>query len=146
MYFFKTTNGKIDGDLVAILTDEAGSADRETVSRWNFKTLADAEAMAVKANALNDGTTYIATDAGSCTSPRYDVQAVPKVGQDVSYGFNGDYYPCGKIVSVGKGAKMIVKTDTGKTFYRRKLTGSWLMEGGTWWLVQGTHNEKNPHF
>lgn len=140
-YFNVNTSGK----LVSITVDNERADGLNGLCRWNFKTFADAEDMAARANALKDGHTYIATDAGSHMSPRYDVQRMPEVGQEVSCSFNGDTYPCGKIVSVGKGAKMIVKTDTGATFYRRKLTGSWLKKGGTWWLVQGHINERNPH-
>lgn len=142
MFYF---NSDETGKLISV-TDEPAHNDNRSICRWNMKTFADAMHTADRANTLNDGNTYIATDAGSCVSPRYDVQRVPKVGEEVSYGFNGDYYPCGKIVSVGKGAKLIVKTSTGATFYRRKLTGSWIKEGGTWCLVMGTHNDKNPHF
>jgi hypothetical protein len=144
MLYFKTTTGTIGGNLVSVLAD--AQDDTLTVCRWNFRTFADAEMMAAKANALNDGETYIATDAGPNVSPRYDVKTLPKVGQEVSYAFNGDYYPCGKIVSVGKGPKATVKTSTGEVFYRRKLTGGWLKKGGTWWLVMGTHAKLNPSF
>lgn len=116
------------------------------VSRWNFKTFARAQEVAAQANALKDGNEYVATDAGEWQSPRYDVVALPKVGDKVSYAFNGDYYPCGVITSVGAGAKRIVRTDAGAVFYRRKLTGTWLKEGGTWALVAGHHNDKNPSF
>jgi hypothetical protein len=144
MLFFKTVDGTIKGKVVLVSEDTALEG---TVSRWDFKTYADAEAIAKSANEMAGGTdTYIATDAGEYTSPRYDVQRVPKVGELVSKGFNGDYYPCGKIVSVGTGAKMVVKTDTGAVFYRRKLTGSWVKEGGTWYLVAGHKSDKNPHF
>lgn len=143
MLYFKTTDGTIKGDVVAI---GEHVHDDNTVSRWDFKTFDIAEQMAAKCNALKDGETYIATDAGSGCSPRYDVQRVPKVGEAVSKGFNGDYYPCGKIVSVGTGSKMIIKTDTGAVFYRRRTSGGWLMQGGTWWLVLGTHNDKNREF
>lgn len=131
---------------VVKVVDNIEHDGRNDMSRWDFKTFADAEHIAASANKLNDGKQYIATDSGPYVSPRYDVVDVPKVGAPVSYAFNGDYYPCGKIVSVGSGAKMIVRTDTGAVFYRRRLTGTWIKEGGTWMLVRGHHSEKNPSF
>ncbi len=89
------------------------------------------------------GTLYVATFEPN-TSPRHDLVRVPKVGDEVSYGFNGDYYPCGKIIKVTD--KLTVVTDSGKRFRRFKQTGGWRMEGGTWSLVQGHINERNPHF
>lgn len=142
MYYF---NSDASGKLVSV-TDEPAHNDHRSICRWNMKTFADAEHTAERANTLKDGHEYVAADYGSNVSPRYDVVRVPKVGDLVSYSFNGDTYPCGKIVSVGKGAKRIVKTDTGATFYRRKLTGSWIKEGGTWSLVLGHIREQNPHF
>lgn len=91
------------------------------------------------------GETYLAVDNGEWVRPRYDIVAAPKVGVLVSYGFNGDYYPCGEVVKVGKNCK-IVTTSTGKVFYRRKLRGSWIMKGGTWSLVQGHRDERNPSY
>jgi hypothetical protein len=146
MLFFKTTDRSIKGDLLAI-ADENDAGTEQMVCRWDFKTFADAVAMAKKANEFHAGQeTYIATDAGASCSPRYDVQTVPKVGDKVSYTFNGDYYPCGKVVSVGTGAKMVIKTDTGAKFYRRRLTGNWVKEGGAWSLVAGHVKRWNPEY
>lgn len=139
LYFTSDETGK----LISVTNE---SVNNRSISRWDMKTMGDAMYIADRANALNDGNTYIATDAGSFVSPRFDVQQVPKIGDDVSYSFNGDSYPCGKIVSVGTGAKMIIKTDTGEVFYRRRLTGSWLKQGGTWYLIKGVHHEINPSF
>lgn len=91
-------------------------------NRNDWKTFEQAEAIA---KALGAG--FIATDAGSHVSPRYDVIELPKVGDDVSYGYNGDYYPCGKVVSISKTFKKIITSD-GSIFYRRKLSGSWLKD------------------
>lgn len=144
MLYFMTNGGTIYGTVLKVVDDNANKAD--CVCCWEFKTFVEAQMVADGANALNDGNVYVATDSGPCVSPRFDVIAAPKAGDLVSYAFNGDYYPCGKIVSVGSGSKMVVKTDTGAVFYRYKLTGSWVKKGGTWTLVQGHSNEKNPCF
>lgn len=91
------------------------------------------------------GKTYLAIDSGPWTSPRYDVIEAMTVGEPVSYGFNGDYYPDGEIVKIGKNHR-IITTSTGARYYRRKLTGVWLKTGGTWALVSGHRNDKNPEF
>ena len=110
---------------------------------WDWKTMQDAEDVVMLLNLHNDEQ-YLAVDKGPSVSPRYDVVHMPQVGDAVSYGFNGDYYPCGKIASISKTLKKITTTE-GKEFYRRRQTGSWVMNG-TWSLVHGTIDERNPHF
>ncbi len=112
-------------------------------SRWDWNTMQAAEDVALLLN-LHSDEKYIAVDSGSGESPRYDVVRMPQVGDDVSYGFNGDCYPCGKIASISKTLKKITTTE-GKEFYRHRQTGSWVMNG-TWSLVHGTIREQNPHF
>lgn len=94
------------------------------------------------------GETYLACDNGAGTSHRYGIVRAPKVGDEVSYGFNGDYYPCGKVVRVTPGYR--VYTQDGeqpeRMFNRKGKRAGWVMKGGTWSLVRGHHNEKNPHF
>ena len=89
------------------------------------------------------GEAYVATDAGGQCSPRYDVIRAPAIGDEVSYGFNGDCYPCGTVVKVSKSLKR-VETSEGKVFNRSKNTGRWFQHG--WALVNGHHYEQNPHF
>lgn len=102
------------------------------------------------------GPLYVATDAGPYVSPRYDVIDLPQVGADVSYGFNGDAYPCGKIKSISKGPgyrRIVAGPDfSGKdrTFWRRcrdgqPTGGGWINEG-TWSLIPGTVDKHNPEF
>jgi hypothetical protein len=105
------------------------------------------------------GPKYQAIDNGAHVSPRYDVIDLPQVGQEVSYAFNGDSYPCGKIISISKGPgfRKIVAAEVGDNgdvfehvFYRRcrdgKPTGgAWIMDG-TWSLVQGHVSKRNPEF
>lgn len=106
----------------------------------------DFEHAAGVAKVLTDktGDLWIATDAGPGVYPRYDVVEAPKVGEKVSYAFNGDYYPCGEIVSISESLR-VIKTSSGKRFYRRKLTGAWI-NNGTWCLVPGHVSRLNPEF
>ena len=90
------------------------------------------------------GQLHIGTDNGPHHHPRFDVARVPAVGDDVSYSFNGDTYPCGKVAKVSKTLSLIT-TDQGHRFYRVRETGGWRMSG-TWWLVQGHKYTQNPSF
>lgn len=112
--------------------------------RNDWKSFEQATIAAVLVSKFS-GESYMPCDNGEWVYPRYDIVAAPKVGSLVSYGFNGDYYPCGEIVKVGKNSK-IVTTSTGKVFYRRKQTATWKMKGGTWSMVGGHINERNPSF
>ncbi|MCA9367192.1 hypothetical protein KC887_02890 [Candidatus Kaiserbacteria bacterium] len=94
------------------------------------------------------GDLYIPTDSGGDYLPRYDVIRGPVVGSPVSYGFNGDYYPCGTITAVSKSLKVVTATDDNgvvRRFYRRGKTASWRMDG-CWSMVHGHINRLNPHF
>ena len=112
------------------------------LSRWDFKDLETAEAIARRATEVT-GDTHLAVDYGEWRRPQFDVVRAPKVGDKVSYGFNGDYRPDGEIVKVSP--KFIVTTSTGNTYRRKKLTASW-MRGGTWSLVRGHIDKLNPEF
>jgi hypothetical protein len=120
--------------------------DLRCVYRGDLESYADALALAGKANALQNGYSYLATDAGPHCYPRFDVVKAPEVGAAVSYGFNGDYRPDGVIIRVSGTDSRIVTTSTGTRYYRRKLSGTWLQAGGTWALVAGIVDERNPSF
>ena len=111
-------------------------------TRHDFETLELAQKVADSASELT-GEAYVATDAGDQCSPRYDVIRAPAIGDEVSYGFNGDCYPCGTVVKVSKSLKR-VETSEGKVFNRRKQTGGWMQQ--SWSLVNGHHYAQNPHF
>lgn len=121
--------------------EAAGIALSEVESRWNWNSVEDAQACL---DAVEMQDTFMVVDRGEWVSPRFDVVRTPKVGDKVSYSFNGDYYPCGEIAKISDSMKLITTTD-GKKFYRVKQTGVWKYQK-TWGLVQGHHNEKNPHF
>jgi len=133
----------IDNKVISAedVTDKSKSLPQYE-SRWDWKTFEAAQEVAA---AL--GPDYIATDAGTHVSPRFDVQKLPKIGEDVSCAFNGDYYPCGKIVSISKSLRVIVAEEQGhkRAFYRVRNTGSW-RNNGTWFLVSGHINKRNPEF
>ena len=129
----------IEGKIARVTTEYLAGAE----CRWDWKTLEAATAVAAEATELT-GKLHIATDAGSHVSPRFDVVVPPAIGDEVSYAFNGDYYPCGKVKSISKSLRMIT-TDLGKKFYRRGQTGAWVMDG-MWSLVPGHINRINPEF
>ena len=94
------------------------------------------------------GETFIPADDGPGTSHRYGVITLPKLGEDVSCSFNGDSYPCGKITRITPSLRITATDDRGNTkvFNRYKQSGGWKMVGGTWWMVEGIHYERNPSF
>jgi len=131
----------------AIVTDENTKYDHDTMAEyksrhdWDMETSEKiAEHMTAKT-----GEVHVAVDKGNGCWPRHDVIRAPAVGDEVSYGFNGDYYPCGVITAVSKTLQKVT-TDTGAVFRRRKQSASWMKPGGTWSLVQGHHRRWNPEF
>lgn len=82
------------------------------------------------------------------------------VGDDVSYGFNGDWYYAGKVAKI---TKKFLTTDRGRKFYLKEYrtreydttTFEYVdarkeyfvsVGGGTWTLTKGVVEEMNPHF
>lgn len=88
------------------------------------------------------GTLFVPTYNSSMT--KFGIVEVPKVGDEVSYAFNGDYYPCGVIERITD--KLTVITSTGDRFRRVKNTAGWKKEGGTWWLVNGHVDRRSEEF
>lgn len=99
--------------------------------------------------ALLCGKEYVATDAGAYCSPRYDVVRAPQVGDEVSYAFNGDYYPCGTVKQISASGRRVVAgpdfAGQDRVFFRRRATGSWI-HNGTWSLVPGHVEKRNREF
>lgn len=131
--------------MSARIADEARVPESDGVryeNRNDWKTFEDAQKIAL---ALGEG--YVATDAGDHVSPRYDVVRRPHVGDLVSYAFNGDSYPCGKVVKVSDSLRIVIVDDNGKErrFWRRRQTGAWVM-GGVWSLQSGHVSKRNPEF
>ncbi len=126
-------NGKV---VKAVALDDY-SQGAENRNHWHTF-----EAAKEVAAALGEG--YVATDAGPYVSPQFDIIELPKIGDKVSYTFNGDYYPCGEVASISKSLKLIV-TDEGEKFYRVRETGCWKYNK-TWSLVKGHISKLNPEF
>lgn len=112
-------------------------------NRNDWRSFEEAELIADQVTRFT-GKRFIPIDCGPNVYPQFDVIECPTIGDDTSYTFNGDYYPCGKITSISKSLKLI-RTSDGKAFYRRKRTGAWLYRG-TWALVPGTIRRWNPEF
>ncbi len=109
----------------------------------DFPSYTEAWSMSAYLTAMT-GKQFLPTDEGPGCSPRYRVIEAPAIGDEVSKGFNGDYYPVGKIVKITRTWQ--ITTDQGNKFRRYKDTSGWRAEGGTWWMVAGVHDEQNPHF
>ena len=112
-------------------------------------TMAEAVEAATKLSEIT-GVPFIAEDRGEYVSPRYSVIRAFQIGEPVSYGFNGDSYPCGRIVGMsGKGGDRIITTrdHNGKErkFWRRGQSGTWKHDE-TWSLMHGWHRDRNPSF
>jgi len=137
------TSGQINSARVA--TDKevkfwcAGRFGEVIENRNDWPTINHAKAVA---DAL--GADYIATDAGPYVSPRYDVIKLPKVGDEVSYTFNGDHYPCGTVASISTSMRIVTTTE-GQKFYRVRDTGCWKYNK-TWSLEMGHVSKLNPEF
>lgn len=135
MLSFTYTNGK--------LTAVSAEYSRDAVTRNDMASLAQANLIAAEATELT-GRLHIGVDQGNHTSPRYDVIEAPVVGAEVSRGFNGDYYPAGKIVKVSASLRR-VQTSDGTVFYRRANSAAWV-SGNTWAMVAGTVSRLSREF
>lgn len=142
LYFRLNTDGKV----VQVAHDRIPEGENRAmwIARHEMVDLDYAKRIAAEATELT-GTLHVGIDNGSNVWPRFDVAVAPAVGDKVSQGFNGDYYPDGVIVHVTPGTLRQVKTDTGSTYFRHKESGCWRKDG-TWSLVPGHRNERNPHF
>lgn len=147
LYFHTAHEGKELKVLGAYTADERPQdVDRDEFTyRGDLKSFEEAELLAYAAT-RDTGDTFLPVDQGSGHYPRYDVIRAPKVGSPVSYGFNGDFYPDGYITKVGGTNCSRVYTDTGSVYNRYRKSGAWIKRGGTWSMVQGHRDERNPHF
>lgn len=130
-----------------VINNEVKSVSEKHVrgfqNRWDWKTLGTVEDLAVEVTKLT-GKLHVGIDNGSNVSPRFDIIEAPIVGTVVSYTFNGDSYPCGKIIGISASLRC-VRTDDGTVFWRRGRSGSWI-HNRTWTMIEGRHNERNPSF
>lgn len=118
---------------------------REWSGARDCEDIQEATALALAANELTEPGRYIPIDRGRNVSPRYDVMMAPMVGEEVSKGFNGDYYPCGTIVAISPTMKKITTSD-GTVFYRKRENSPRWSCDGTFCLVRGRIDERNPSF
>lgn len=117
----------------------------EDGTRDRIETFERAESVAARLSSEQPDKVWLPVDRGSNVWPRYTVIEFPfHVGQEVSMGFNGDWYPQGKIAKISDNYR-IVTLENGKRFFRRKLTEGWRHEG-TWSLTRGVVDERNPSF
>ena len=75
---------------------------------------------------------------------RNEIIETPKLGDKVSYGGNGDYYPCGKIVKITPSLRLV--TDTGAKFSRILRSGAWKHTNGFGHLVAGHISQLSQEF
>jgi len=130
----------------------ATSVDRNQLGKvegWRYETPHDWKSFerVTELARLLEATTkrkFLPVDNGSHTSPRYGLVEPPKLGDEVSYSFNGDTYPDGVITKITP--KYHITTSEGHKYRRRGNRGYWLREGGTWSLVAGHIYEQNPSF
>jgi hypothetical protein len=133
--------------LKEFIVDGKPLAYNNAKSIRQLDSMEEAEAIA-KFATESTGALHLAYDDGASTSHRFGIIEAPKVGDEVSYAFNGDYYPCGKIVRITPGFRIYAKdeNDVVKMFNRSKNRSNWTMKGGTWSLVQGHIFQQNPSF
>lgn len=146
----------------AAALEHAARLDYYVIDRNSIKSQLQAATLASACNGdLRDSSwsspnQYVWVDQGNHHYPRYDVVRAPQVGDEVSYGFNGDYYPCGKVTRVsdfkalGNGVscrRVEAQEENGSVhvFWRAGNTSSWKKDR-TWSLVRGHRNERNPCF
>jgi len=115
----------------------------EWQNRTDWKTFEEVTRIA-RLLEINTGRKLLPVDHGSHTSPRYDLIEIPKIGDEVSYSFNGDTYPDGVITKITPTYQ--ITTSGGHKYRRPKNRGYWLRIGGTWSLVRGHIYEQNPSF
>lgn len=140
-------------NVIGIATDhevaeEMRAEGRTVISRHDITSMAQAEELAedagMFADQLGQDTRYIATDGGAHRWPRYDVIPAPAIGAEVSRAFNGDSYPAGEIVKISASLRR-VETSDGTVFWRKRQSGAWVADG-TWGMVPGHVERRNPSF
>lgn len=148
LWFNIASNGAVQVKPHDKMTDqEMDTHQSGWKNRNDFHSFAQAERIAIQASA-SDGEIYIATDGGPGMSPRYDVIKLPSIGDPVSRGFNGDYYPTRRARLPGSatdrstgGLRPIPAWCSGGGAPR--VAGS-ARAPGAWW--RGHHDERNPEF
>lgn len=139
LYFIYDNAGK----LAEVATETRSDETRRVEFRQSWNTINEAEQIASDATKLT-GNLHVACDRGELTWPRFDVIAMPQVGDEVSRCFNGDCYPAGKIVRISESLRRVYTSD-GTVFWRVHESDSW-RANGTWFMALGCRDERNPSF
>lgn len=142
MIYVKVENG-IPVKISNIYSDEIRESHDQWQSQHDWTSLEQVQALALYVTAMT-GEAHVGTDAGDHVSPRYNICRLPQIGDRVSYGFNGDFYPDGEIVKISKNLQ--VTTSSGRRYRRQGNSARWLVVGGTWALVAGHVSALNPSF
>lgn len=145
MLYFNIVNNVVAA-VSANLTLEQ-HRDPSWIGRHDICSFEDAQEIAQQANALTHPypVEFIAVDRGQGCWPQYDVVTAPRVGDKISRTLNGDYYPDGEIVKISGQNNRIVTTSTGRRYYRRGLSNTWLADKH-WALAVGHIDRLNPEF
>ena len=114
---------------------------------YNRHDKADAEQHLEERQAADPDAKFILFNSADEDWPFYEVARLPQVGDEISYGFNGDSYPCGTIIKISKTMKKITGSE-GDLFWRdqspRRRT-TW-RKNKTWTMTRGHTFKQNPHF
>lgn len=130
--------------MKVIKNDKGEVVDYDNAKNYhNYTSFAEVQALAEWATKYT-GEVYLACNDGSY----FEVIEAPKVGDEVSRGFNGDYYYVGKIVRITPNWMVVAEDAEGHQtkFNRRKNTASWKPIGGYGGMVHGVVNRQNPEF
>ena len=140
-----------DSGVTPARRKEIAAAGGRIETRNDWRSLS-AAVLASRDATKATGDNHFAVDKGPRVSPRFDIARAPQVGDEVSRAFNGDYYPAGKITHISP-SWAVIKTSTGEKFTRRKAgaetvhhSATWRDRSGTFTLVRGHHDKRNPHF
>lgn len=126
-----------------VLKSELGGVKFDSVEdSCDFKSFDQTKQIAEEVSALT-GKQWLACERDGC-SPRFTIIQAPQIGDKVSSGFNGDYYPEGEIIKITPTFR--VTTSTGKQFNRSKNSCGWIAKGGTFFMVAGHVSRQNLEF
>lgn len=99
-----------------------------TVNARSFRSYDQVETVAKLANQFVGSDAFMAIDGGHGTWPRYDVIKKPKIG-DIVQSYDTQYKDEGNIVSISP-TLTTVKTSSGKTFNRIRMSSLWRSKDG----------------
>lgn len=125
------------------VTGLATSTGNGWMNRNDITSFEQAEKLASQLT-LKTNCLFLAADAGSSTSPQFDVFKAPAIGDEVSKSFNGDSYPEGVITKITPTFQ--ITTSTGNKFRRFKNTAGFRESGRGFWMISGHVSEQNPSF